>query len=290
MSEHLGIDKLRQLKVAFLKAFQTWLDVPRQILVAGAEADISPRKEMCAFLEFKWHKLWQDMSGVLCLINTNHIGPAVALSRVCRETALRMIVWSFSDASLDQAHLHVAQDVRPKTNAKRLLRDMQAFLALCGDSLHPTASGFLQTAIDAAQGIVDQPDLVPCDNMPPTVQGMGFASLTRDAIKRMMVNGLDPSILARQVVDYWLECEAVHTGEGAEDLYKPVDYGQGMEMNAEITYLARLNGLYPLKAMVTAALVNAVGFTGKLPKPKASKDLETVASTAEQVVVAFRAE
>ncbi len=213
MSEHPTIHEIRQLKVRFVRAFHAWLDVPRQILDAGAQGDLSPREEMCAFLERKWHKLRQDISGALCLIDTNHIGPAAALSRVCRETALRMIVWSFSDAALDQAHLHVAQDVRPKANAKRLLRDAQTLLALCGASLHPIASGLLKDAIEAAQGDLDAPDLVACGDVPPTVKDTGFASLTRDAIERMIANGLDPSILAKQLVDYWVECEAVHTGE-----------------------------------------------------------------------------
>ena len=254
MSEHPTTDELRQLKVRFVRAFHAWLGVPRQILEAGVQANITPRKQMCAFLERKWHKLRQDINGTLCLIDTNHIGPAAALSRVCRETAIRMIIWSFSDPVLDQAHLHVAQDIRPRTNAERLLRDARTLLALCADSLHRTAASFLEEAIETAQGIRDAPDLVACGDVPSTVKGMGFASLTRGAVERMIANDLDPSILAKQLVDYWLECEPVHTGEGAIYLYEPLDYGQDLEINGELTCLARLNDLYPLKALVTAAV------------------------------------
>ena len=287
MSDHPTSDELRQLKDRFIRAFHAWLVVPSQILESGVQADITPRKQMCAFLERNWHKLRQDINGTLCLIGTNHIGSAAALSRVCRETAIRMVVWSFSDPALDQAHLHVAKDIRPRTNAERLLRDARALLALCGDSLLKIASSLLEEAIETAQGIRDAPDVVACGDETSAVKGMGFAALTRGAVERMIANDLDPSILARQLVDYWLECEAVHTGEGAIYLYEPLDYGQELQINGEITCLVRLNDLYPLKALVTAALVNAVELKGKLPKPKESKDLEVVASIAEQVVVSF---
>lgn len=287
MGQRPSLQQIKQLKQQFILSFHAWLRVPAQILAAGAQAEITEREQMCAFLERKWHKLRQDISGTLCLINTNHIGPTVALSRVCRETALRMVVWSFADPTLDRAHLHVARDIRPKENAKRLMRDANGLLERFGEAFQAPAIKILRTAIESARSMRDQPELFPCDDLPPLVRSQGVASLTKEGARQMSTHGLDPSIFARQVVDYWLECEAVHTGEGATDLYQPEDYGQGLETDGEITGLARLLDLYALKAMVTAALVNAVGLSGKLPKPRLSEDLAEIASTAERVVAAF---
>lgn len=282
-----SLHEVKGIKTRYVSLFQMWLRVPREILKSGAEQSITNRKPMCMFLELKWSKLCQDLHGALALIHTNHLGPASALSRVCRETAMKMLVWSFSDSSLDNAHLHMAQDRRPKENAKRLKKDAEKLLELMSNVLDATCAEELNDAIKFAESLINAPDTVPCSEIPAEAGGQSFSGLTRAAFSRMTECGFDARFLTPHIVDYWLECEAIHTGEGAMSLYESTDYGQSKELNREITCLSRLKDLYPLKTMVSASLVNVFGLTGKLPIPKESEDLGQIASVAEQILQRF---
>lgn len=279
--------EVKEVKDRYVSLFQEWLHVPGGILKSGAEQSVTKRKPMCMFLEEKWSKLCQDLHGTLVLIHTSHIGPASALSRVCRETAMKMLAWSFSEPEFDYAHLHIACDQRRRDNAKRLKKDAESLLEKLSGDLDSGCIDELNDAILFADSLINEADIYPCTNIPDEAKSKGFKAVTRTAFKRMANNGFDARLLVPQIVDYWIECEAIHTGEGAMQLYELTDYGQSRELNREITCLSRLKSLYPLKTMVSASLVNVFGITGQLPMPKESKDLEKIASEAEQILQRF---
>ena len=278
-----SLGEIQLIKAEYLRAFRDWLKVPEQILSTSVRLRKPERQEMCALLERSWRKLKQDLSGCLALINTKHIGPACAVSRVCRENALRMLLWSFSNPELDAAHVYVALKARPKEDARRLVKDAQAFLSRVDYEIDERARNYLERGIASANEILNEPGDAPRIGLELATK-KGFARIAEIAANRLIDNGLDPSLLAVQMMDYWLECEAVHSGRHAGLFYKPEGFGLGLELDGELTCICRLNDLYPIKPIVTAALINALGLTGKLPPPDESTQLHSIAKKAESVV------
>jgi len=279
------LPELRRLTVEYVQALQRWLELPGRLFREGVAAKRTNRDGMCALVERSWHKLKQDMSGTLNLIASSHLGPAAALMRICREQALWMFRWAFSDAKEDAKLRHYHYDVRQKKNAKRLKRDVEAFLNLNGLVVDPRTRARLEDARNTADLILAEPDVVA--NQGTVDDGdFSFARLARIAAGLLAASDLSADVVAGQVIDYWLECEAVHGGPNAFALYQPEDFNLDLDRNGELTGLARLKDLYLLTILVNGAILQVMAMAGQLERPQESLELAAVADKVQLVVVA----
>src|SRR5690348_7964570 len=95
------IEALEDLLSRHINAFAEWLNFPDECFERANAVRRSARPEARALIERTWRKLKQDLSGTLALVGSGHIGPAVAMTRVCREATLWMLIWAFSDPAED---------------------------------------------------------------------------------------------------------------------------------------------------------------------------------------------
>lgn len=272
---------LADLKAQCLNAFDRWLDVPDSLIaIASAESPIV-RHEIVYLLNRSWFKLKQDMSSILHLVDVNHFGTAKAVLRMCRETALNMLVWSLSDPAMDRDHLHLLRDVRPKENAKRLKRDVEAILGRHGQTLDERVVKNLEGALAYADAELSRPPLV--NGVVDTgVRQKGFTQLAGILTEQLLHDGTHHAIPG-QVVDFWLESETVHSGFNSIHFYA-LDEGEDPVIGPLVIGLAILKDLYPIKAMVTMALMHAMGLEAKLQKPKVDHELGDVVKQVERVL------
>jgi len=279
----LSLDQLKQFKDQYISLFQQWaMEMPKLLLQKIASSSEIQRIDVFRFLELRWRKLHQDLNGTLVLLHSNHIGSATALTRVVRENVLEMVVCAFDDPINDVANLHFLVDIRQKNNAEMLRKHCEAFKDIQG--LNTAAQNRLASSMQYVKGVADDTDEYPTAKKSNLANNKGFRGLAKYNMQLLKEYEIEPDILVINVLDYWMECEAVHTGPNAIHHYEPTKYFGDIEKDAELSAISGIRDLYSTKALVTASLLVAGDIRGKVQIPEVAKQLGTIAERAEKLV------
>src|SRR5690606_30890457 len=125
--------------------------------------------------------------------------------RICRENALRMMKWAFADAADDDKHAHIAYDLHPKENWKRLKKDAQKLLRATKLGLDVKTMDRLKQAVETAESNLGEADSIKLST-PIKYQHENFTTMATVSGQQLRAFGVEPSVIVLQILDYWFEC------------------------------------------------------------------------------------
>ena len=259
--KHTGTE-LQKIRRAFANAIGKSFDRTNQFLGEISDEEVLPRRALIELLTTKMEKLRQDMSAQLTLLDTHHVGSARAMRRVCQENVFYMLMLSLGDPEHDLDSINIVQRHRPIKDWTRYKKQLADFLDL-KDELNMTASGV--EAIEKSMTLVQRQivSLGNCPDIPAKLKHLvhrRFAEQILYICKRLASRGmLDTAGLACATSDYWFDCEAVHSGEASEWMYRPHDYGAEQDVNIELTALSLCQTLDGLFSLAIGSIVIAYG-------------------------------
>lgn len=278
------IDQFEKLKNGYLCLFNQWLREVPPYIMDEADKQNTSRHELKAFMLERMVKLTQDTHAVFALLASNHIGTAMAVNRIVRDNAMEMLLCAFCDASDDSANIYYLNKSRPSENAKKLLK-------IC-DTFEPNndSSDLVLNRIKSARNFA-KTVLLDSINDKPSEKSIferkrGFRLMAETAMDLLNQQDIPSDLLALHALDYWMECEAIHPGPNSHLLYTPQNHFDNNDLNSTFASLCGIRDLYPMKSVITSALLQTGSVLGKIEKHPVAEELEKVAEKVEKIILA----